>query len=365
LSEDEKGGARFTLEARRLLIFGGKGGVGKTTAACASALALAGSDRRGRVLVFSTDPAHSLSDSFGERVGELKRTVGGIKNLDAMEIDPGARFEELKARFRAWTDELFASLTAGSRFEVQFDREAMRELVELAPPGIDEIAALSVISDLVDENTYQTIVLDTAPTGHLIRFLELPEVALSWVRAFLKLLLKYKNVVKAGSVAEELIALSKSIKRIIALLTDADACEFVGVAIPERMSLEETARLATTLERLRVPMRRLLVNSIVPERAAASCDFCRARRDAQLVVLDEFRRRLGRKIELFVAPQQPEEIRGVERLREHFAGWRELNAPPRASAGAKKKLSAKSAGKKKAKAATASAQKRVREAERR
>ncbi|MFN2597781.1 MAG: ArsA family ATPase, partial [Pyrinomonadaceae bacterium] len=324
--EEEKevgGGAGFALAPRRLLIFGGKGGVGKTTAACASALALARDDAGGRVLVFSTDPAHSLSDCFGEHVGALRRGVGGVGNLDAMEIDPGARFEELKARFRAWTDELFASLTGGSRFEVQFDREAMRELVELAPPGIDEIAALSVIADLLDADAYRTIVLDTAPTGHLLRFLELPGVALSWVRAFLKLLLKYKNVVKAGGVAEELIALSKSIKRIIALLTDAAACEFVGVAIPERMSLEETARLADALERLEVPMRRLLVNSVVPARAARSCDFCRERRDAQSGVLNEFRRRFARGVSLYVAPQQPREIRGVAPLREHFAAWRE------------------------------------------
>src|SRR5205085_10362521 len=215
--------------AYRLLLFGGKGGVGKTTAAAAAALALAERDEEARILVFSTDPAHSLSDSFDEVIGSLKKGVAGLDNLDAMEIDPGARFEELKSRYRAWTDELFASLAGGSHWEIQFDREAMRELVSLAPPGIDEIAALSAISDLVDENSYTTIVLDTAPTGHLLRFLGLPEVALSWVRTFLRLLLKYQNVVRSSSVAEELIALSKSIKRVIALLTDEDACEFIGV----------------------------------------------------------------------------------------------------------------------------------------
>ena len=78
----------------------------------------------------------------------------------------------------------------------------------------------------------------------------MPEVALAWVRTFIKLLLKYKDVVRWGGVAEELVALSKSIKRVAALLTDAAACEFVGVAIPERMSLEETVRLAERLERL-------------------------------------------------------------------------------------------------------------------
>jgi arsenite-transporting ATPase len=315
-------GGPFELEPRRLLIFGGKGGVGKTTAAAAAALALAESDPAARVLAFSTDPAHSLSDSFGEQIGEFRRGVAGVGNLDAREIDPAARFEELKERYRAWTDELFESLTGGSRWEIQFDREAMRELVALAPPGIDEIAALSTVSDLLERGDYSTIVIDTAPTGHLLRFLELPAVALSWVRTFIKLLLKYKNVVRWGGVAEELVALSKSIKRVAAMLTDPRECEFVGVAIPERMSLEETGRLAASLERLSVPMRRLLVNGVVGERAAEGCGFCAARRRSQSEVLGEFRARLGPGVEVFIAPQHAEEVRGPERLRKHFESWR-------------------------------------------
>ncbi|HEV2862770.1 MAG TPA: ArsA family ATPase [Pyrinomonadaceae bacterium] len=320
------GGERFGLEPKRLLIFGGKGGVGKTTAAAAAALALAEADEKSRVLAFSTDPAHSLSDSFGERVGELKRGVAGLANLDAREIDPAARFEELKARYRAWTDELFESLTGGSRWEIQFDREAMRELVALAPPGIDEIAALSTVSDLLEAGDYSTIVVDTAPTGHLLRFLELPAVALSWVRTFIKLLLKYKNVVRWGGVAEELVALSKSIKRVAAMLTDERDCEFVGVAIPERMSLEETARLSSSLARLGVPMRRLLINGAVTERAAAGCDFCASRRRSQAEVIAEFRSRLGGNVSIFVAPQHAEEVRGSARLRRHFESWRKEEA---------------------------------------
>ncbi|MBD0372617.1 MAG: ArsA family ATPase [Pyrinomonadaceae bacterium] len=315
---------RFHLEPRRLLIFGGKGGVGKTTAASAAALALAEEKREARVLIFSTDPAHSLSDSFNEEVGEMRKGLAGRANLDGMEINPAARFEELKTRYRAWTDELFASLTGNSRWEIQFDREAMRELVALAPPGIDEIAALSAIADLLGEGGYETIVLDTAPTGHLVRFLELPDVVLSWVRAFLKLLLKYREVVRASGVAEELIALSKSIKRVNALLTDARECEFIGVSIPERMSLEETVRLAESLKRLRVPMRRLLINGLVPEEAAHACDFCAARLREQTRVLKEFRRRLGHEVELFISPQHPQEVRGRKRLKEHFAGWQLL-----------------------------------------
>ena len=84
----------------------------------------------------------------------------------------------------------------------------------MTPPGIDEIAALSSITDLLEQKDYDTIVLDTAPTGHLIRFLELPQVALSWVRTFIKLLLKYQHIVHANEIAEELVSLSKGIKRV-------------------------------------------------------------------------------------------------------------------------------------------------------
>jgi arsenite-transporting ATPase len=310
--------------ALRVLIFGGKGGVGKTTAAAAAALALAEQDEKRRILVFSIDPAHSLSDSFDEEIGEFKKGVAGRANLDAMEINPVARFEELKNRYRAWTDELFTALTGDSRWEVKFDREAMREIVELAPPGIDEIAALSVISDLVDQQRYARIVLDTAPTGHLLRFLELPQVALSWVRTFIKLLLKYKTVVRASHVAEELVALSKSIKRIIALLTDPQACAFQGIAIPERMSLEETVRLTRALERLKVPMRRLLINGVIPAEAAQACDFCSARRLAQRGVIQDFKQKFKGTCDLFIAPQQPHEVHGAQRLQEHFANWQSI-----------------------------------------
>ncbi|HYK21242.1 MAG TPA: ArsA family ATPase, partial [Pyrinomonadaceae bacterium] len=313
----------FPLEARKIVLFGGKGGVGKTTAAASFALALAQANPKQKFLIFSTDPAHSLSDSFDEEIGESKSGVGGVKNLDAMEVDPGKWFEQLKQRYRTWTDDLFASLSGGSRMEIKFDREAMRELVELTPPGIDEIAALGTISDLLDEERYHTIVLDTAPTGHLIRFLELPQVALSWIRTFMKLLLKYQNVLRANQVAEELVSLSKSIKKVLALLTDAERCEFVGVAIPERMSFEETVDLAKSLEKLKVPLGKLLINGLTPDEG---CSFCKARREMQDQVVADFQKRFLRgSVEIFVAPQQPSEIRGTNGLRKHFGAWERLS----------------------------------------
>jgi arsenite-transporting ATPase len=314
-------GASFTAEERHLLIFGGKGGVGKTTAATALALALAEKNKNERVLVVSIDPAHSLSDSFGERVGDFKRAIARRQNLNAMELDPEARFEALKRRYRAWSDKLFKSLTGDSTWEIRFDREATRELLALAPPGIDEITALSAIIDLLAGRDYTSIILDTAPTGHLVRFLELPEIALSWIHAFMKLLLKYKDVVEWAGIAEELVALSREIKAVAALLTDPDRCEFVGVAAAERMSLEETARLSDSLRRLHIPLRRLLINNIVPAGAAAACNFCAERRRSQEKILREFRRRLQQGVTIFVAPQQRQEVRGFARLRKHFSDW--------------------------------------------
>jgi arsenite-transporting ATPase len=161
-----------------VIIIGGKGGVGKTTTAAALALEFAIAHPTNRFLIFSTDPAHSLSDSFDEQIGEFKASVAGQKNLDAVEIDALAKFDQLKTRYRKWVDEIFISLTGGTNWQIQFDREAMQDLISLAPPGIDEIAALSAVSDFLETGVYTSVVLDSAPTGHLLRFLELPGVAL-------------------------------------------------------------------------------------------------------------------------------------------------------------------------------------------
>ena len=131
----------------------------------------------------------------------------------------------------------------------------------------------------------------------------------------MKLLLKYQNVLRANQVAEELVALSKSIKKVLALLTDSERCEFVGVAIPERMSLEESVDLAKSLEKLNVPLRKLLINGLTP--ALNDCKFCKSRRKMQDEVVEKFRSRF-RSVEMFVAPQQPHEIRGATALLNHF-----------------------------------------------
>jgi arsenite-transporting ATPase len=118
--------------------------------------------------------------------------------------------------------------------------------------------------------------------------------------------------------------MSKNIKRVSALLADPRACEFIAVAIPELMSLEETVRLTGSLKRLKVPMRRLLINNLVPIEAASGCGFCSARRKGQERVIESFQSKLGKRIELFVAPQLPHEVRGHARLKEYFSSLEPL-----------------------------------------
>jgi arsenite-transporting ATPase len=141
------------------------------------------------------------------------------------------------------------------------------------------------------------------------------------VRTFLRLLLKYREWVTSSEVAEELIKMSKNIKRVIATLTNPDECEFIAVAIPERMSLNETNRLVEGVDRLRVSLQSVLINNVIPEDAAASCDFCKGRRLSQIRQLNLFRRRFSAGVAMIVAPQLPFEIQGYRQLREYLRSW--------------------------------------------
>jgi arsenite/tail-anchored protein-transporting ATPase len=296
------------------------------------ALRLAEEHPAQRFLVFSTDPAHSLSDSFAEPIGRFRRGVAATPNLDGVEINAIEMFEEFKSRYRTWIEEIFDSLTAGSNWQVEFDREAMQELIALAPPGIDEIAALSAVSDFLENQTYTAIVLDTAPTGHLLRFLELPQVALEWVRALMKLLLKYRQIVTSSSAAEELVAFSKRIKRIMAILKDVESCDFTAVTIAERMSLAETTDLVRGVHDAGISVGRVLINNLVPDGAAQHCNFCAERRRHQIVNVDRVRTEFAGRTSLLLAEQLPEPVTGPASLRRFVGGWPEAVREARGSA---------------------------------
>jgi arsenite/tail-anchored protein-transporting ATPase len=234
----------------RLLLFGGKGGVGKTTCAAAAALTLA---EREKVLLLSTDPAHSLADVLEAPLGDDERPVPHAPpGLRARELDAGAVFDAWRGRYR---DEIGGTLGAFAGES----REAVEQLLEITPPGLDELVALSTILDATEEE--RLVVVDTAPTGHALRLLEAPELALEWDRALLSILLKYREAVGLGRLAEELVELSRSLKGLLALLRDPARARFVAVTRPGELPRRETVRLLDELGRLSIAVPAILVNA--------------------------------------------------------------------------------------------------------
>jgi arsenite-transporting ATPase len=164
--------AREPLPETALLIFAGKGGVGKTTLACATALHLAKTSSRKNILLFSSGPAHSLSSCLDMPIDSRPKTV--ISGLTALEIDSEAEFAALKKQYAGDVEQFLESVS--SNFDLRFDREVLERILDLSPPGLDEVMALTRVMALLASGSYDLLVLDSAATGHLIRLLELPEI---------------------------------------------------------------------------------------------------------------------------------------------------------------------------------------------
>jgi arsenite-transporting ATPase len=173
----------FVALEGRLLLFGGKGGVGKTTCAAATAVSLAAAPHP--VLLLSTDPAHSLADVLGQPVSNIPRRLRGLPaSLLVREIDAARQLDRIRKRYARTVDDFFDGLASRRSTAVQVDlsadRDAMQSLIELAPPGLDELAAIIEVVDAVDSDVPGTLVIETAPSGLALRLLEDPEFVLYW-----------------------------------------------------------------------------------------------------------------------------------------------------------------------------------------
>ncbi|MEM1072577.1 MAG: ArsA family ATPase [Planctomycetota bacterium] len=241
---------RFTLVA-------GKGGVGKTTMSCASALRLSTQGRR--TLIISTDPAGSLGDALGVDVD--RDVVHITPRLDAMQLDADAELESLKTDY---ADEL-EGFFDGLAMELSFDREALENLLELAPTGLDEVMALVRMTEVLEaagDDAYESIVIDTAPTGHTLRLLDLPEVVQAWLEQIFAVLLKYQDMISLPRLNDRLLRLSRGLKSLRELLGDPEQTTLLAVTIPTRLAVAETARLVDGARRLGVPVSGVIVNQV-------------------------------------------------------------------------------------------------------
>lgn len=295
----------------RFILFGGKGGVGKTSLASATALWMARNHPTQKILIFSTDPAHSLSDSFDHPIGDKITPIEGLDNLYGIEINAPQLFADFQKGYSEGIDELFDRFL-GSQMDIKFDREVMSELVSLSPPGLDEIMALVKMIEFVEAEEYDLYILDTAATGHLLRFLELPGLVRDWLKAVFRLLIKYKGVMRLTEAAGRMVELSRNIRKIREILTDPDRCEFVAITIPEAMGLAELKRLLASLERLKIPCHHIVINMVIP---LTHCRFCLSKRREQEKYREEIHR-MDRRYHIGEIPLFPHEIRGREGLRE-------------------------------------------------
>lgn len=235
----------------KFIFFSGKGGVGKTSMACTTAVHHA--DEGKKTLIVTTDPAANLSDVFEQEIGHQVTAIKGISNLFAMEIDPDAATEEYKEKSLAPMRELF-------------DEELLKIADEqLSGPCTAEMASFDKFIDFMEDESYDIIIFDTAPTGHTIRLLELP---VDWSKHI------EESSKGSGQTCLGPVSLIQDSKQkyddAVAKLRNQERTDFIFVMQPEQTSLEETLRSSNELKEIGISTTKIIVNGLIPEAEAVN-----------------------------------------------------------------------------------------------
>ncbi len=280
--------------------------------ACITAVRLA--DEGQRTLIVTTDPASNLADVFEQQIGHKITPIKGVKNLWAMEIDPDRATEEYIDRAMAPIREAFPPQIV----------EVMEE--QMSRPCTAEVAAFDRFTDFLEPNKdskkdFDTVIFDTAPTGHTIRLLELP---MEWSES-IDAAAEGSGQTCLGPAAAIQDAKHKY-ERALAMLRDAAHTEFSFVLQPEAIAIKETKRAIGELEKLDIHNFRLIINGVIPQ-SAQSNELFSARAAMQKKYFDQINKELHwpqKQMELL-----SKEIKGVDRLREvgniYFDGKMEEN----------------------------------------
>ena len=287
-----------------------------------------------RVLVVSTDPAHSLGDVFDRQLGDTPRRL--LPNLDAMEIDPDREVEAHLAR-------VVAQMRRYAAPEMMQELERQMRLTRQSP-GTQEAALLERLARLMvdDEAPYDVIIFDTAPTGHTLRLLTLPEAMAAWTDGLLAHNRKSAELGKVlehltpkrgrdvatpfddptqdpledldertRDVASTLIERRRLFHQARRRIEDKSACSFLFVMTPERLPILETDRAVKALEEVRIPVAGVLINRVIP--ADADGEFLAARRQQEATYLARIEQHF-RHLPRPVLPWLPTDVQGIEVL---------------------------------------------------
>ncbi|XP_028805895.1 ATPase ARSA1 [Neltuma alba] len=317
---------------RKYYMLGGKGGVGKTS--CAASLAVKFANNGHPTLVVSTDPAHSLSDSFAQDLtgGTLVPVEGPDYPLFALEINPEKAREEFRNATQknggSGVKDFMDGMGLGMIVE-QLGELKLGELLDTPPPGLDEAIAISKVMQFLESQEYSMftrIVFDTAPTGHTLRLLSLPDFLDASIGKILKLRQKIASATSAiksvfgqeatqQDAADKLEKLRERMIKVRELFRDTDSTEFVIVTIPTVMAVSESSRLSSSLKKESVPVKRLIVNQVLPP-SASDCKFCAMKRKDQMRAFDMIQNdpELSSLV-MIQAPLVDVEIRGVPALK--------------------------------------------------
>jgi arsenite-transporting ATPase len=265
--------------AIKLLFLAGKGGVGKTTCATSIALQVAQKHPSKRYTIISVDPAHSLRDVFAAEQPP--------QNLNVEIVDTREKWDRFRETLGDEIERAVAALTPGN-FSIEYDAEAIRKLIDIAPPGADELFAISRLADLAADDSQEVIIVDTAPTGHFLRLLELPKTAGDWVREFMRILLRYRELVPPGALGEELVSASRAMHALEDTLRSERAATIV-VTRPERIVVAETKRLLDSLEERRMKVAGVIANYVTPE---TDCQCDQSMRSQEMAALNSLKREM-------------------------------------------------------------------------
>lgn len=253
----------FIKEGRKLILIGGKGGVGKTTVAAALGWALAHHHPEQKIRLISIDPAHSLGDAFGYQLGHDPQFI--TQNLRGQEVDAQIVLDQFREDYLWELAEMISGESAeADSVKIAYSPEAWRQIVAQALPGIDEMLSLVAVIDLLDRKEEDLIILDTAPTGHLLRFLEMPTALGDWLAWIFKLWMKYQNVLGRVDLMTRLRKLRQQVIQAQKKLKDPIHTEFIGVFQAQAAVIAEQIRLTESLKKMAIQQRYSVQNCYRP-----------------------------------------------------------------------------------------------------